>query len=488
MKKLIISLALAFLPMGTYASEINWTLDANSINNWIQMILPCNPSSISNGQVNANSCEITCNPNYIKSWNSCVLSTWPTGGWWWGGGWGWGWGWWGGWGSIWSSTDNCPGWDKSSSYYDGLCAVGVPVVSNGNELISTITWVQEIIGSFRVSTKIEWNEKVAQLTSDTWILTLRSSKNSLIKVVIPSWVTVRSDIDWDGTINPPVVVKSASADKLWAAVILAGGNNHYLKFNKEITISVPSSLKDWRDVFIYYSNHSDLTELQKHWVFKVMNWSLNIPINHLSHIILKKKAQNLVGDMKFRDTQESFAKEDIDNLAYLWVVKWYDGWIFRPNSTATRAEYLAMTMKTMEVSVENWATVTAFTDIPKDWKWMIKYIEKAKELWIVNGQVIGWKLKFRPNDPISRAEAISILLNVSKISVDKTATSTDFKDIHNDWMKPYVTVAKSLWIVSWQLIDWQLKFRPNDPITRAESARVINKVLIDYPLPPNISI
>ena len=35
--------------------------------------------------------------------------------------------------------------------------------------------------------------------------------------------------------------------------------------------------------------------------------------------------------------------------------------------------------------------------------------------------------------------------------------------------------AKELWIISWQDIDGSLVFRPNDPITRAESAKIIVK-------------
>lgn len=45
-------------------------------------------------------------------------------------------------------------------------------------------------------------------------------------------------------------------------------------------------------------------------------------------------------------------------------------------------------------------------------------------------------------------------------------------DIHSDLTR-YAEMAKSLNIFSGQIIDGQLKFRPNDPITRAEIAKVI---------------
>ncbi|EKE28490.1 MAG: S-layer protein [uncultured bacterium (gcode 4)] len=478
MKKSYISLAIAFLPTIIYASEINWSLNTSNLNNWIQMSLPCETTTVANGQVNAVTCEISCNPNYTKSGNSCVQNNGTTGtpaarsSW--------------GWGSLWVTLDYCSNWDTSASYYDGYCSAGVLAGANG--ISSPISWNRELIGIVKVSVKTVGNRKVAELTGADWTLVLRASENSLLKATIPVWVTVSSDIDWDWTIMPPSVIKSASADRIWAAVVLAGGKNHALEFSKDLTISVPSSLRDWRDVFIYYADHGDLADIKIHWIYKIANRALVFPTNHLSHFVLKKKAQNLAGDRKFSDTHITFAKEDIDNLAYLWAIKWFEGWRFMPEKPATRAEFLAMAMKSMDITVDESARYTTFMDIPLEWTWMIKYIEKAKSMWIINWQMIGWKMKFRPNDSISRAEAASILIKLSNLTIVKSSSNSEFADVHEDWMKPFVSTAQSLWIFNWQNISWELMFRPDDPITRAESAKVINKVILDYPLPPKITI
>lgn len=164
-------------------------------------------------------------------------------------------------------------------------------------------------------------------------------------------------------------------------------------------------------------------------------------------------------------------------MAKKGIIKGYSDGTFRPENPITRAEFLSVTMKSLNIDVGS-SIVTVFTDIPTDGSWMIPYIEKARLLGIAQGQTINGILKFRPNDSITRAEAIAILLNAAKISVDLSVITTEFKDIplvDGGWMIPYVVRAQSLGIINGQIIDGVLKFRPNDSITRAESVKIITK-------------
>jgi hypothetical protein len=104
---------------------------------------------------------------------------------------------------------------------------------------------------------------------------------------------------------------------------------------------------------------------------------------------------------------------------------------------------------------------------------MMPYVETAKSLGIAKGQTIGGVLKFRPNDSITRAEAITILLSAANIIVDRSLKTTQFTDVSVAWMIPYVETARTMGIVNGQVINGFLKFRPNDSITRAESVKVI---------------
>ncbi|EKE29353.1 MAG: hypothetical protein ACD_2C00186G0003 [uncultured bacterium (gcode 4)] len=176
---------------------------------------------------------------------------------------------------------------------------------------------------------------------------------------------------------------------------------------------------------------------------------------------------------RFSDIDDSFAKDDILEFVEKWILKWYEDWTFRPNSPITRAEFLAIVMKALDVKLDESLTKTNFKDIPE--VWMIKYIEKAWDYWI-KGQTINGELRFRPNDPISRAEAMAILLNIAWIAPSEM-TDSSFSDIPATWMISYLEKVKELGIAWWQVISWTLKFRPNDSLSRAEATRVLKKTL-----------
>lgn len=221
----------------------------------------------------------------------------------------------------------------------------------------------------------------------------------------------------------------------------------------------------------------------KCWITATLTWTTSqLPANIINDTktnTTQTTPQNngVIKLPQFPDTDKTFARNDIVSLVRMWVVKGYSDWTFKPENFTTRGEFLAMVFKALDVPVSN-TTVTRFSDIPSWDSWMIKYIEKAKDMWIINGQMIDGKLVFRPNDSITRAEAMAMLLNTAKISVNNN-TTTNFTDIPEwgHWMIKYIEKAKELGIAKWQMLDWKLKFRPSDPITRAETARVIMKTL-----------
>ena len=109
-------MALCVLTIGlglTFASEIQWDLNPN-INVWLQIGLPCSPSSVSHGTVNPATCAITCNNWYSLQGQQCVQQS--------GGGWG-GWGW--------ATPDYCPNGDFSGDFYDRECGTSW-IGGNGN--------------------------------------------------------------------------------------------------------------------------------------------------------------------------------------------------------------------------------------------------------------------------------------------------------------------------------------------------------------------
>ena len=82
-------------------------------------------------------------------------------------------------------------------------------------------------------------------------------------------------------------------------------------------------------------------------------------------------------------------------------------------------------------------------------------------------------MSFRPNYSITRGEAAKILIQSLGVNISQpTSLSFVDTDMTSDLTK-YIEAAKYLNILSGQMIEWERFFRPNDPITRAEVAKMV---------------
>ncbi|EKE26731.1 MAG: S-layer protein, partial [uncultured bacterium (gcode 4)] len=293
--------------------------------------------------------------------------------------------------------------------------------------------------------------------NSTWVveawdtIQLRLTNSSVNSTLTTTTISVGSTPVWS--------FSSTTLASSWGSGWWSGGGSNGWWGGGGSWITLPDSCIGWDKSWNLYDKKCDAPIIQTN------------PTN--SWNIMQTAIPSIV-NMKFIDIDDSFAKADIEEMVAKWIIKWFDDGTFRPNNSATRAEFLAIVMKSLWTQLDESLVTTSFTDIPASW--MIKYVEKAKEYWI-KGQFIDWQLKFRPNDAVTRAEAIAMLTNIWNISVDNNVTSTDFTDVNIAWMMKYVAKAKEYWIISGQIIDWQLRFRPNDAITRAEAVRVISKTV-----------
>lgn len=110
-----------------------------------------------------------------------------------------------------------------------------------------------------------------------------------------------------------------------------------------------------------------------------------------------------------------------------------------------------------------------FEDVPTD-SWYAPYVSLALSKGIISDK----NTNFRPNDTISRAEASKIIVGIFGTNIINSKTSFSDVDESSDLAK-YIETAKNLGFLSGQVIDGKLKFRPNDSITRAEIAKIVVK-------------
>lgn len=106
-----------------------------------------------------------------------------------------------------------------------------------------------------------------------------------------------------------------------------------------------------------------------------------------------------------------------------------------------------------------------------DGHWAQSYIEGAFREKLISGYQDG---TFRPDAPITRAEAVKILLSATNF--DDSAEPAGFSDVkQTDWFARYVNYAVSKNIINGD--SGYNTFRPNATITRAEVAKIVALML-----------
>lgn len=135
--------------------------------------------------------------------------------------------------------------------------------------------------------------------------------------------------------------------------------------------------------------------------------------------------------------------------------------LFFPSEVSTRAEFLKMAMGINGYPEKVMADIGEkylFGDISAD-EWHAPYIALARQ----EGIVVGYEGdEFRPNQGITQAEALKLLLLTSGAEVSEV-------DGDDPWYKNYLAYAQQEGILS--------NFDPNQPLTRAQAAEIISKTL-----------
>ena len=82
-----------------------------------------------------------------------------------------------------------------------------------------------------------------------------------------------------------------------------------------------------------------------------------------------------------------------------------------------------MVMKLLEIPLESSVTASGFADEADAPDWLLPYLATAMRLGVVSGSREGGKVVFRPNDVITSAEAAVMLQNVLLLPVSASTTA-----------------------------------------------------------------
>lgn len=176
--------------------------------------------------------------------------------------------------------------------------------------------------------------------------------------------------------------------------------------------------------------------------------------------------------LEITDDVRLYAQWEKNGLDYenhfAYIIGYTDGKV-RPDGEITRAETATIFFRllTQERRAELWSKTNRYSDVEStDW-----YNNAISTL--TNGGILtGYTDRsFRPDAKITRAEFAVIAARFTS----GTYTGPDkFDDIGGHWAAEYINIAASL---GWVEGDGDGNYRPDDYITRAEAATLVNRVL-----------
>lgn len=148
------------------------------------------------------------------------------------------------------------------------------------------------------------------------------------------------------------------------------------------------------------------------------------------------------------------------------IIKGFPDGTFRPGSSITRAEAATIIGRASNLTPDT--TVQRFTDVPKS-LYSAGYINKAYDLGYIKGTS---DTKFSPDAPIKRADLVLIL---QRIYAFQSSQSHTFEDVSPEaYYFKAIEAAYDNGLLTGYDDD---TIRPENPITRAESSKLLDAVL-----------
>lgn len=176
---------------------------------------------------------------------------------------------------------------------------------------------------------------------------------------------------------------------------------------------------------------------------------------------------------KFDDVEEESAYFDSANyLKRRGIIAGYIDNTYKPEQDITRAELVKSVVKAknrfpLAINHHN-----CFADVNSEW--YAPSICYAKE----EGWIGGYEDNtFRPTDPVSKAQALKILIEAFDVSPRDSSIASGFQDVDQDaWYYSYVSTALSNDLIIEN--PYKQYFNPEDNITRGEVFNILYKILL----------
>ena len=172
--------------------------------------------------------------------------------------------------------------------------------------------------------------------------------------------------------------------------------------------------------------------------------------------------------LAYTDIEGHWASDVIDELSNKKIINGYSDGTFKPDNSVTRAEFIAIVNRMLGLTTESSKYIP---DISRQ-DWFYSDIRKAVEAGILKGNEAGY---VRPNDTITREEAVVILARAFKVT-QAPSTGIKFEDRSevSDWARESVyTFVKYGYINGY----YGNLIKPKENVKRAEVLTIIKRII-----------
>ena len=193
-------------------------------------------------------------------------------------------------------------------------------------------------------------------------------------------------------------------------------------------------------------------------------------VDEVEDVPVKVDPSDTTTEIKLNDISGHWAETGIKQAVSIGFIKGYVDGTFKPNQTVTRAEFSVMLMNALKP--EGAGVELTFTDKAMIGAWAQKAVAQAVQAGIINGYEDG---TFRPNAEVTRSEMAVMIANALKLNIESD-TVTSFADDKSipSWAKGAVAELKKL---SLMVGSGANQFNPNAQATRAEAVTVLLNML-----------
>jgi hypothetical protein len=212
----------------------------------------------------------------------------------------------------------------------------------------------------------------------------------------------------------------------------------------------------------------------------------NATIALITAILLNVSATTVFAK-SFSDLGQShWAYKEIQKLADDAVVVGYPDGSFQPDNPATRAEFANMVIKALRQENSPLLETFTFTDVPTD-HWADRTIQRAVAFGLIKGFPDG---TFKPEDNISKAEAVAIIVSALKtgdLSIAKAKEALkNYVDLETipEWVIIPAGKSEILGMTA-HIPESYNKFQADKKATRAEIAVNLLRMREQAKLNPN---